>query len=119
MPASPPPNKLKRPRPHPSGPSKLRRSPPPPANPPPVARPPASPPSDQRSAAQPKVALVQKLRRNPQVAYVIAQIKKSLHHSGTVGVLNLQDEQAIYDEVEQMLLNSPSVLHEIQRMQQG
>ena len=70
-------------------------------------------------ARMPPVLLAKRLRQNPQVAYVIAQMKKSLHHSGTAGALDLQDEQAIYNEVEQMLLNSPSVLHEIQRMQQG
>jgi len=67
----------------------------------------------------PAVLLDRRLRSNPQVAYVIAQMKKALHHSSMAGALNLQDEQAVYAEVEKMLLNSPTVLDELQKIPQG
>jgi hypothetical protein len=63
------------------------------------------------------VAVAQKLKQDPQVSYVLAQLRKSLHRSGLAGrLLGPDDEQAIFDEVSQTLMQSPSVLDALQQI---
>jgi len=64
----------------------------------------------------PSNAAAAKLRQNPQVAYVLAQVKKSLHHGGEKP-LTPDEESAIFDEVSKMLLSSPTMLEELRKMQ--
>jgi len=65
------------------------------------------------------VKIARRLPQNPQVKYVLAQMKKSFHRAGTAGALTPQQEQDLFNQVAQQLLASPSVLQELQRMQQG
>jgi hypothetical protein len=73
-------------------------------------------PTQYRNVA---VAVAKRLHQNPQVSYVLAQLRKSLHHSGNAGALSPEQEQELFDGVAQTLMASPSVLQALQAIPSG
>lgn len=66
-----------------------------------------SPPSSTSSLDQGLLAVLKNLRSNPEVAYVLASVKKGLAHAGT---LSDEEKQRLLAEVQQALERSPSIL---------
>lgn len=72
-------------------------------------------PTEYRNSA---VAVAKRLKQDPQVSYVLGQLRKGLHRSGG-SPLSVEEEQALFDEVTRTLLASPDVLNALRQIQQS
>jgi hypothetical protein len=61
--------------------------------------------------------VARRLQQDPQVANVLAHVKKSLHRAGLAGrMLSSEEEQGIFDQVTRTLMQDPTVLAALQQI---